>query len=182
MPVNFGTAYTLGQGEGNNYDYLRGHTWEIQIGTLDTVLLAKSVKIPQTKVDVGELYHANERVHYPKMPAPSTLDVDFYDAINPSIVAELDAWFNQIYNPANGQMQFTSNIKQQAQIFLYDPEWNLIRTWIAQGIFPLHAPVPSTSLDYSAQDPVVISMSFSCDRIYQSSVGPTSTTGNQTIG
>ena len=165
MVQSFGTAYTLGQGTGNTYEYLRKHTWEVQIDTLDSVLSAKSVTLPVTKVEEGKLFHANEQVKYAMKPTPGDLTVVFHDVITPSIHDELLIWWQQVYNSMTGQMGIASNYKRQGSIFLYDPQWNLIRTWTIIGMWPKNEPAMTEAYDYEKQDPATLDMTFGVDRV-----------------
>jgi hypothetical protein len=165
MVQAFGTGYMLVQGGGTKYEFVRKHTWEIQIDTFDTVLLAKNVAVGSIDLTQGEAYHFNERTKFAKLPNPAELKVTLLDAIDPNVVTELWTWFKQIYNPNTGQMGYTSGYKRTGQLFQYDVTGNLIRTWSAGGLWLMHAPTPQDTLDYSDQDLVNIELNLSCDRL-----------------
>jgi hypothetical protein len=165
MPQSFGTGYLLAQGNGTHFELMRRHTWEVQIDQFDTVLTAQSVAFGSIELDAGEVYHFNERVKFAKMPNPTDITIDLLDPITPTLVQELWTWYKQQYDPNTGRMGYASTYKRQGQIFMYDVQGNLIRTWSAGGLWQKHAPTPSEALDYSSQDPVKLALMLSCDRL-----------------
>lgn len=164
MPQQFGTAYTLAAGN-TQYEYVRQNTWEVIIAGIDSILTAATVTIPGYTLTQGELFHFNDRVKYATMPNPGNCTIEIRDAINPLVLAELWAWFKQIYDPNTRQMGLASTYKRQGQIFQYDPVGNLIRTATLTGVWPTTSPVPAGALDYSKQDPVLITLTLSVDQV-----------------
>lgn len=165
MPKQISASYMLGEGEGPSAEVLRKCHYEVDIEGIDTLLTAQDVTLPRYELEAVEVYHYNDRVKVASRPNVGDVRLDLLDTVSPDIVGELWAWFNQVYNPATGDMGYASDYKKQGKIYLYDANKVLIRTWSMEGIWPKNSPTPDESYQYTAgQEIVKISMTLSVDR------------------
>lgn len=165
MSRKFGSNYFFPQGGGTNFELLRKQCWEVTIPGLNVTLLALSCNIPQTKVDSIKVYHKNTETKAPGRPTVDDMQISFYDAIDPDLYNELKNWFEIVHNTETGEMGYGGEAKKNIIVKQLDQKGNVLRTHTCEGCFPKNDPVPSQPLDYSSQDPVMLDMTFSVDRV-----------------
>lgn len=171
MVQNFGSFYSMTQGTGVNYEALRKSHFEVDIQGFDTILLASGVVLPKYDLEQVEMYHFNTRTKVAARPNPSDMRIDLMDAVKPDIVAQLWAWFKQIYDPSTDKMGYASDYKREGRVYLYDVTGSLIRTWTCEGLWPRTSPVPEEGYDYSSQELVKIALTLSCDKATLDEIG-----------
>lgn len=165
MAQSLNAKYMMSQNTGNFGESVRGNTWEIAISGIDITLMATSVQLPRWEVEQGELAHFNTVVKYGMKPKCSDMRIVYYDAIQPDVTGEMQAWYDEVHDTDTDAVGFASDYKTQARVAMMDSKGNLVRTWVIDGVFPKSSPQPDEALDYNNHEVTKISMEFSCDGI-----------------
>lgn len=162
-PQNFGSRFWHATGTDPGLEVLRRNHWELIIAGFVDPLRCVTIGMPKYELEQVEVYHYNERSKLPSKPNVPNFKIEIYDTQNPNTVTQLDNWFRQVWNPDTQNFGYATNYKKTGSIRLYDVAGVLVRTWTANGLFPLNSPVPEEGYDYSSHDPVKIAMNLSCD-------------------
>ena len=68
MPVSLNAAYLMAQGAGASFEVVRRNDFEVYIQGIDSVLTCQVAGLPRYTLEVGELWHMNDKTKYAMRP------------------------------------------------------------------------------------------------------------------
>jgi len=117
---------------------------------------------------VTQKYKFAER-SYAGMPGKTSVDVTVQFSLNLNdtnqnyIYKTLRDWYKKIYDPATGAMGLKKDYVGTMIIVMYDRAGNIHRKVTLLDVFPTGGVPFADGLDYGAQDPITLDMTFRSD-------------------
>jgi phage tail-like protein len=166
---------SMGLGFGLESDrtvYKRKFRWLFKIPDISAegvkALPPQKAARPSLSFKENECQHINETIYFPGKPEFKTFNLVLYDlACQDNPVFD---WIKRLYDPQNGKYKFpimgdsTKNLKQNANLELYDRCGNCIEKWRYENCWPQS--VEWQDLDMGASDVLVVELALRYDRAY----------------
>jgi len=165
MPVNM-TAGHLGAPAGG-FEPQRTFNWVLILpGTRDPELIrlsVESVALPSIGTAQIHLRYMNEDIKVSGGASVDANSITVRDFVDRQTFAVLNAWMNEVHDPATGNIGYASDYKKQGTLQLVDPKGEVKRQIIAKGVWP--SKLTASNLDYNNDSGVVkISLQLSVDK------------------
>ena len=144
------------------------YLWALSIGGGIEAWMCRTVKRPDINFEEITLDYMNTRRYLAGKFDWQTLDVTLLDPIDNSAADAVIAWIRTVGDEYSTAKFPASDYKRQITITLLDGAGLGIETWVLEGVWP--QATNFGDLDYSANDPVEITMTLRYDRAWRTSV------------
>lgn len=160
------TASHLGSPAGG-FEPQRSYNWVLVLpGTSDPDLIRLSVErvsLPSIGTAVIHMRYMNEDIKVSGGASVDANSITVRDFVDRQTYATLNAWMEQVHDPATGAIGFASDYKKQGTLQLVDPKGNVMRQIIVKGVWPNK--ISATDLDYNSDSGLVkINLQLSVDK------------------
>lgn len=135
-------AWTDFSTEGNTrYEPKRKNNWYVSFsnipggGTIETVQV-KSTGLPGGSFSEIEMKYMNSKYFFPGIWTWDTIEMTLRDFVGRNTTQTIYNWFKHAYNPENGGLNYTSNVKKTITIHVLDTngneldKWHLVGAWL----------------------------------------------------
>lgn len=145
----------------------RSYNWILILpGLNDPELIRLSVEkvsLPSIGTAVIHLRYMNEDI---KVSGGASVDANAFtvrDFVDRQTYSNLNAWMEEVHDPASGKIGYASTYKKQGTLQLVDPQGEVKRQVIAKGVWP--SKISATDLDYTSDNGIVkINMQIQVDK------------------
>jgi len=149
-------AYNMTAGHlapaGGGFEPQRVFNWVLILPGVDDPelirLACERVQLPRLSTAVMHLRYMNEDVKVSGGASVDSNTIVVRDFVDRKVLATLNAWMEQVHDPATGNIGYASQYKKQATVQLLDPAGEVKRQATAKGIWP--SSMNFTDLDYNA--------------------------------
>ncbi len=160
------------------YEPIQGNLFEVTIlppSGIDGTLLLEHVNTVGGLGGLNPAYDAVTQKYkfaersYAGMPGTTSIDVainfslNLNDANQNYIYKTLRDWYKKIYDPATGAMGLKKDYVGTIIIVMYDRQGNIHRKVTLLDCFPTGGVPFGDGLDYGAQDPIALDITWKCN-------------------
>ena len=149
------------------YEVQRQGNFEVQItdvGGVELSLAVSSAPWPSESNEVVELPYGNTTVKVAGKMSIDDIDIEVRDFIEPDIQQVIKDWRRKVYNPDTDTIGTVDKYKKRAYIYQYAPDGSMVRTWIAEGVWP--SSFNPGDLSQDSLDAKMMTMTLSVDKAY----------------
>jgi hypothetical protein len=95
-----------------------------------------SFPVPQLQVERTSIDYGNEQRHVAGGASIEQVNLVVVDYVKPNVAEQLFDWWKQVYDPDTGAIGLAADYKKNAEVWLYNPKGEKVRTWTLEGVFP----------------------------------------------
>lgn len=141
--------------------------YEIQIQDLpeSIIMLQNSINLPERSNPAVELPFGNSKAKVAGQTEWGDGSLTLMDAISLDTEKAVEAWQNQVYDPATGKMGWVNQYKREMIVTQRGPDGTYLRAWKYEGVWP--TAVTYGELSGESSDKKTISLTLAYDRAYR---------------
>ena len=149
---------------GQSYEPKRKFRWIMEIDGIDS-FTCKSASRPTFTTDSVEIGYINATRYVAGKTKPGTITLSLIDSIDPSASQKVMEWVRLHYDASTGRAAYQNFYKKTITLKSLGPVGDVVEQWTGNGAFITESSFGD--LDYTAGDPMEISLTIQCDNWIQ---------------